>query len=76
MTTVHRSILSLFVAAGLSLSGAAFADPGKLPSSSCGDHGKDVKKPKDDKKQPNPACGDHGKDVKKPKDDKKQPNPA
>jgi hypothetical protein len=76
MTNVHRTVLSLFVAAGLLVPAAAFADADKTPSSLCGDHGKDVKKPKDDKKQPNPACGDHGKDVKKPKDDKKQPNPA
>ncbi len=81
MTTVKRTALSLFVAAGLLVSGVAFAEPGKAPSSECGDHKKDVKKPQDDKKNPNPAsaetlCGDHKKDVKKPQDDKKNPNPA
>ena len=81
MSTVHRTFVSLFAAAGLLVSGAVFADTSDAPSALCGgDKKKDVKKP-DDKKEPNPAsaeglCGDHKKDVKKPSEDKKQPNPA
>jgi hypothetical protein len=83
MSTAHRTLVSLFGAAGLLVSGAVFADTSDAPSALCGgDKKKDVKKPSDDKKEPNPASaealcgGDKKKDVKKPSDDKKEPNPA
>ena len=75
MSTAHRTVISLLAAAGLLVSGAAFADPGNAPSSSCGDHKKDVKKPQDDKKQPSPACGGECECEKKnKKGDKKNPS--
>ncbi len=77
MSNVHRTVIALFTASGLLVSGAAFADPASAPSTLCGDHEKDVKKPKDEKKNPNPSAlcgGDKKKDVKKPED--KNPNPA
>jgi hypothetical protein len=56
MSSVHRTFVSLFAAAGLLVSGAVFADASDAPSALCGgDKKKDVKKPSDDKKQPNPA---------------------
>ena len=46
MSTVHRTFVSLFAAAGLLVSGAVFADTSDAPSALCGgDKKKNVKKP-------------------------------